>query len=345
MVDMAHFAGLVAAGLHPNPVPHAHVVTTTTHKTLGGPRGGVILTNDADDRQEDQLAPCSPASRADRWSTSSPPRRWPSRSPRVRTSPTGSVAPSPAPASWPTGCCRPTWPRPGSRSSPAAPTCTSCWSTCATPTSTGSRARTGCTRSGSPSTATPCRSTRGRRWSPPACGSARRHWPPAGSATTSSPRSPTSSPPLSCPTSTTRSPPGCGPASAPSPTASRSTRPTRGTVMTDHDPHPGSRPPRPPRLPVAQPRPEAVLRRRHRRRRRARAGHRLLPGQEPRHHQHRRAGEGLAGRRQHGPQHHDHPVQLPVGRELGHLRALAQAVGGRWRRTSSTRSCSASAAC
>ncbi|MBB5155805.1 serine hydroxymethyltransferase [Saccharopolyspora phatthalungensis] len=46
MVDMAHFAGLVAAGLHPNPVPHAHVVTTTTHKTLGGPRGGVILSSD-----------------------------------------------------------------------------------------------------------------------------------------------------------------------------------------------------------------------------------------------------------------------------------------------------------
>ncbi|MBP2474361.1 glycine hydroxymethyltransferase [Crossiella equi] len=44
MVDMAHFAGLVAAGLHPSPVPHAHVVTTTTHKTLGGPRGGTILT-------------------------------------------------------------------------------------------------------------------------------------------------------------------------------------------------------------------------------------------------------------------------------------------------------------
>ncbi|CAN5362392.1 serine hydroxymethyltransferase [soil metagenome] len=46
MVDMAHFAGLVAAGLHPSPVPHAHATTSTTHKTLGGPRGGIILTND-----------------------------------------------------------------------------------------------------------------------------------------------------------------------------------------------------------------------------------------------------------------------------------------------------------
>ena len=48
MVDMAHFAGLVAGGVHPSPIPHAHVITTTTHKTLRGPRGGMVLTDHAE---------------------------------------------------------------------------------------------------------------------------------------------------------------------------------------------------------------------------------------------------------------------------------------------------------
>jgi glycine hydroxymethyltransferase len=56
MVDMAHFAGLVAAGLHPNPVPHADVVTSTTHKTLAGPRGGVILARDEENAKKFQSA-------------------------------------------------------------------------------------------------------------------------------------------------------------------------------------------------------------------------------------------------------------------------------------------------
>jgi glycine hydroxymethyltransferase len=48
MVDMAHYAGLIAAGVYPNPLPHAHVVTSTTHKSLRGPRGGIVLTNHED---------------------------------------------------------------------------------------------------------------------------------------------------------------------------------------------------------------------------------------------------------------------------------------------------------
>ncbi|MDQ1287599.1 MAG: glycine hydroxymethyltransferase [Actinomycetota bacterium] len=56
MVDMAHFAGLVAAGLHPNPVPHAHVTTSTTHKTLAGPRGGMILAPDEEHAKKFQSA-------------------------------------------------------------------------------------------------------------------------------------------------------------------------------------------------------------------------------------------------------------------------------------------------
>ena len=64
MVDMAHFAGLVAAGLHPNPVPYADVVTTTTHKTLGGPRGGVILSKEEYAQEDQQRRLPRPAGRS-----------------------------------------------------------------------------------------------------------------------------------------------------------------------------------------------------------------------------------------------------------------------------------------
>ena len=67
MTDMAHFAGLVAAGVHPSPVPHAHVVTTTTHKTLRGPRGGMILCREDHAKAIDKAV--FPASRAGRSST------------------------------------------------------------------------------------------------------------------------------------------------------------------------------------------------------------------------------------------------------------------------------------
>ena len=64
MVDMAHFAGLVAGGVHPSPIPIAHVVTTTTHKTLRGPRGGMILSQRREHRQRRSTPPSSPACRA-----------------------------------------------------------------------------------------------------------------------------------------------------------------------------------------------------------------------------------------------------------------------------------------
>ena len=193
--DMAHFAGLVAAGLHPSPVPHSDVVTSTVHKTLAGPRSGIILANDETCAKKlnsavfpgQQGGPLMHviAAKAVAFKiagdagiqgapgTRARGRRDPRRAPvaarrrrRRRLGPDRRHRRAPGPG------------RPAQLRS---------W--------TASRPRTCCTRSASPSTATPCRSTRARRWSPPACASAPRPWPPAASAPRSSPRSPTSSPP------------------------------------------------------------------------------------------------------------------------------------------------------
>ena len=80
MVDMAHIAGLVAAGIHPSPVPYAHITTTTTHKTLRGPRGGLILTNDEELAKKINSA-ISLVFKEDRWSMSLQPKLSHSKKP------------------------------------------------------------------------------------------------------------------------------------------------------------------------------------------------------------------------------------------------------------------------
>ena len=147
MVDMAHFAGLVAAGLHPNPVPYADVVTTTTHKTLGGPRGGVILAKEEyatkinsavfPGQQGGPLEHVIAAKAvAFKIAASAGVQGTPGAHARRRQDPRG-----PAPAAT-------TSPRPGSPWSTAAPTCTWSWWTCATRNWTASRPKTALHRIG-----------------------------------------------------------------------------------------------------------------------------------------------------------------------------------------------------
>ena len=189
MVDMAHFAGLVAAGLHPNPVPYADVVTTTIHKTLGGARGGMILcTEEHAKKINSAVFPGQQGGPLEHVIAGKAVALKIAQSELFKERQERTVAGAKAVA---TSCSRPAT---ASTSSPAAPTSTSCSSTCASPSSTASRPRIACTTSASPSTATRCRSTRARRWSPAACASGTPRSRRAGSASTSSARSGASSP-------------------------------------------------------------------------------------------------------------------------------------------------------
>ena len=123
LVDMAHFAGLVAGGAHPSPVPHAHIVTTTTHKTLRGPRSGLILCEQQFAAGVDRSVFPRPAGRP-RSCTSSPPKPWPSARPLSPPLPSTPPRPSPTPRRSP-----PLSLSAASASFPAAPTPTSCSST------------------------------------------------------------------------------------------------------------------------------------------------------------------------------------------------------------------------
>ena len=157
MVDMAHFAGLVAAGEHPNPVEHADVVTTTIHKTLCGPRSGMILSREelAKDidrsvfpgQQGGPLMHIIAAKAVALGIAASEPFRARQRQ---------TIANAQAFADELIG-------RAVSTCSPAAPTCTWCSSTSGRPASTARPPRSGWSRSGSRSTATRSRSTSARR--------------------------------------------------------------------------------------------------------------------------------------------------------------------------------------
>ena len=161
LVDMAHFAGLVAGGIYPSPVPHAQIVTSTTHKTLRGPRAGLILSIAEHAKAIDKsvfpgtqggplehviaakavafgeaLTPTSRPTRGAWWKT---PRCWPARS---------SISATP--------------------SSPAAPTRISCSSICGPRISPARPRRRRSARPGSPSTRTPSPTTRSHRSSPAA---------------------------------------------------------------------------------------------------------------------------------------------------------------------------------
>ena len=144
VVDMAHFAGLVAAGLHPNPVPYADVVTTTTHKTIGGGRGGLILcTEELAKKIDSAVFPGQQGGPLEHVIAGKAVALRIAASEAFRERQERTVAGA-------QGASRASCSAPAAAStcSPAAPTCTWCCATCASPSSTASRPRIGCTAVG-----------------------------------------------------------------------------------------------------------------------------------------------------------------------------------------------------
>ena len=189
VVDMAHFAGLVAAGLHPNPVPYADVVTTTTHKTIGGGRGGMILcTEELEKKIDSAVFPGQQGGPLEHMIAGKAVALRIAASDAFRERQERTVVGAKAVARELLGVGG------GVNVLTGGTDVHLVLSICASPSSTASRPRIGWRRSGSRSTATRSRSTRGRPPSRAGCGSGRRHWPPAAFRRRTSSRSAGSSP-------------------------------------------------------------------------------------------------------------------------------------------------------
>jgi glycine hydroxymethyltransferase len=191
-VDMAHFAGLVAAGLHPSPVPHADVVSSTVHKTLGGPRSGIILSRDESLAKKLNSA-VFPGQQGGPLMHVIAAKAVAFKLAMSQNSSTGKSEQFGVHNFWQSASFRMTPEQRGSMFSPEAPTCTLLLWICETLPWTASKRRISCTTWELRSTATRFPSTPDPPWSPPVFASELLLWLHEDLGTPNSPRWPTSS--------------------------------------------------------------------------------------------------------------------------------------------------------